>query len=81
MKDIAFDASNTNKGNVNFNAGTGVYTTPFRAAYHCCASFRCRQGGVCDFTVIRNTNAGSGDVRIGAFGTRNTVQSNLGWFV
>ena len=31
----------------------GVYTTPARGIYHCCASARCKQGGVCDFTIIR----------------------------
>ena len=41
--------------NGGFNTGTGIYTTPLRGLYHCCASFRCRQGGVCDFTIIRNT--------------------------
>ena len=45
--------------------------------YHCCASFRCKQGGVCDWTVIRN--GGAGDVTWGAFGTRNTNPSSRGW--
>merc|ERR1719260_453074 len=37
--------------NAYFNAGSGTYTTPAAGVYHCCASFRCKQGGVCDFTV------------------------------
>merc|ERR1712098_163359 len=60
-----------------FGTGTGIYTVPQAGTYHCCASFRCKQGGVCDFTVIRN--AGSGDVTWGAFGTRNTNPNSMGW--
>ena len=26
----------------------------YLGGYHCCAQFRCKQGGYCDFTVIRN---------------------------
>ena len=43
-----------------FDEGSGIFTTPLRGVYQCCASFRCKQGGVCDFTIIRN--AGNGDV-------------------
>merc|ERR1711862_1024970 len=60
-----------------FGTGTGVYTVPEEGVYHCCASFRCKQGGVCDWTVIRN--GGNGDVKYGAFGTRNTNSNNNGW--
>merc|ERR1711874_668762 len=42
--------------NGGFNTGTGIYTTPERGVYQCCASFRCRQGGVCDFSLLRNDN-------------------------
>ena len=45
---------NANCNNDIFNAGSGIFTTPATGVYHCCASFRCKQGGYCDFTVIRN---------------------------
>merc|ERR1711874_55849 len=51
----------------------GIYTTPLRGLYQCCASFRCRQGGVCDFTINRNNNV------FGAFGTRGTGHSGHEW--
>jgi len=60
-----------------FNAGTGIYTTPARGVYHCCAYFRGKQGGYYDFTFIRN--AGQGDVTYAAFGTRNTGPTQNGW--
>merc|ERR1712029_1220429 len=69
------DASNSRNDDVNFV--NGVYTTPARGIYHCCASARCKDGGVCDFTIIRN--AGNGDVVYGAFGTRNPLQGNNGF--
>ena len=62
-----------------FNAGTGIYTTPARGVYHCCAYFRGKQGGYYDFTFIRN--AGQGDVTYAAFGTRNTGPTQNGWWV
>merc|ERR1712002_278602 len=62
---------------VYFNTGTGTYTTPDAGVYHCCATFRCKQGGVCDFTVIRN--AGAGDNVWGAFGARGTGHSGHQW--
>ena len=71
------DGTGKNVDFVYFNTGTGTYTTPDAGVYHCCATFRCKQGGVCDFTVIRN--AGAGDVRYSAFGTRNTNNWNNGW--
>ena len=61
-----------------FNAATGIYTTPAAGVYHCCATFRCKQGGVCDFTFIRNAGS-NGDVVYGAFGTR--VTRNNEWWV
>ena len=51
--------SGSTRTNGGFNTGTGIYTTPERGVYQCCASFRCRQGGVCDFSILRN------DVRFG----------------
>ena len=57
----------------------GVYTTPAKGVYHCCATFRCKEGSYCDFTVIRNANTGAGDVNFAAFGTRNTGRSGNGW--
>ena len=54
-----------------FDVATGIYTTPAAGVYHCCATFRCKQGGVCDFTFIRNAGS-NGDVVYGAFGTRVT---------
>ena len=70
------DNTGTPQNFVYFNAGSGVYTTPAAGTYHCCASFRCKQGGVCDFTIIRN--AGNGDVVYGAFGTRVTLNNE--WY-
>ena len=100
---------------------SGVYTTPAKGVYHCCASLRhgdicqtekidrlclqlfspqniyfsidnrfillpniepcprCKQGGYCDFTAIRNANNGNGDVVYAAFGTRNTGVWSNGW--
>eukprot|EP00091_Calanus_sinicus_P024354 TRINITY_DN866_c0_g1_i3.p1 TRINITY_DN866_c0_g1~~TRINITY_DN866_c0_g1_i3.p1 ORF type:complete len:183 (+),score=29.54 TRINITY_DN866_c0_g1_i3:237-785(+) len=73
------DRSRATDGTATNNAAfsNGVYTVPTAGTYHCCASFRCRQGGVCDWTVIRN--GGSGDVVYGGFGTRNTNPSSEGW--
>ena len=48
--------------NGGFNTGTGIYTTPERGVYQCCASFRCRQGGVCDFTIRRNDGVLGGKI-------------------
>jgi len=56
------------------NFANGIFTTPALGVYHCCASFRCKQGGYCDFTVIRN-----GGTVYAAFGTRNTGISANGW--
>merc|ERR1712181_2273 len=75
--DRSRDAVGAATNNAAFSAGTGTYTTPQAGVYHCCASFRCQQGGVCDWTVIRN--GGAGDVVWGAFGTRNTNPSSRGW--
>jgi len=58
----------------NFNTGNGIVTLPFRGGYQCCAQFRCKQGGYCDFTVIRN-----GGTVYQAFGTRNTGITSNGW--
>merc|ERR1712168_1451709 len=33
-----------------FQAGSGIFTTPAQGVYHCCAQFRCKQGGYCDYT-------------------------------
>jgi len=52
--------------NQYFNSGTGLFTTPSAGVYHCCASARCKQAGVCDWTITRN---GATNVRA-AFGTR-----------
>merc|ERR1712227_555295 len=65
---------NANCNNDIFNAGSGIFTTPATGVYHCCASFRCKQGGYCDFTVIRN-----GGTVYAAFGTRNTGINHNGW--
>merc|ERR1712212_265661 len=62
-----------------FNPGTGIFSTPLRGIYQCCASFRCKQGGVCDFTIRRNANTGNGDVVLGAFGTRGTGHGGHEW--
>merc|ERR1712025_695509 len=56
------------------NFANGIFTTPALGVYHCCASFRCKQGGYCDFTVIRN-----GGTVYAAFGTRNTGINHNGW--
>merc|ERR1712110_1334542 len=58
----------------NFNTGNGIVTLPFRGGYQCCAQFRCKQGGYCDFTVIRN-----GGTVYQAFGTRNSGITSNGW--
>merc|ERR1712126_781678 len=63
------DENNNIKDNVNFV--NGVYTTPARGIYHCCASARCKDKGVCDFTIRRN------GVAYGAFGTRTTLFSEF----
>jgi len=57
-----------------FQAGSGIFTTPAQGVYHCCAQFRCKQGGYCDYTVIRN-----GARVYQAFGTRNTGVNQNGW--
>lgn len=57
-----------------FDTGSGILTLPFRGGYQCCAQFRCKQGGYCDFTVIRN-----GGTVYQAFGTRNTGITSNGW--
>merc|ERR1711970_433314 len=75
VKDRWVAADKTVTNNAQFS--NGIYTTKVAGVYHCCASFRCKQGGVCDWTVIRN--AGAGDIKWGAFGTRNTGNSNNGW--
>ena len=44
----------TESANINsaqFSASTGTYTVPIAGAYQCCMSARCKQGGVCDFTM------------------------------
>merc|ERR1712126_506678 len=60
--------------NSDIFTSAGIFTTPARGVYHCCASFRCKQGGYCDFTVNRVGNgAGSQSGTVyAAFGTRNT---------
>lgn len=74
-----FDRYRPSSGGVQNNQYfiNGVYTTPAAGVYQCCASFRCQQRGVCDFTFVRN--AGAGDVVYGAFGTRNTIHDSNGW--
>merc|ERR1712243_6437 len=57
-----------------FQAGSGIFTVPARGVYHCCAQFRCKQGGYCDYTVIRNGNA-----VYQAFGTTNTQAGVTMW--
>ena len=42
--------------NSDIFTSAGIFTTPARGVYHCCASFRCKQGGYCDFTVNRIGN-------------------------
>jgi len=59
--------------NTYFSASTGIFSAPptlrngnsANALYHCCASARCKKGGVCDFTIVDET----GEVRA-AFGNR-----------
>merc|ERR1711962_1038846 len=51
-----------------FSSSTGIYTTPHAGVYHCCSAFRCKQGGVCDFAIIRFRNGNY----FGAFGTRTS---------
>jgi len=57
-----------------FSSSTGVFSAPdvlnarsrsTNGIYHCCASARCRKGGVCDFSIVD----GTGSVRA-SFGTR-----------
>eukprot|EP00092_Neocalanus_flemingeri_P010908 GFUD01011750.1.p1 GENE.GFUD01011750.1~~GFUD01011750.1.p1 ORF type:complete len:205 (-),score=25.34 GFUD01011750.1:59-601(-) len=69
------DGTGASVNNGQFSGG--IFTTPAAGVYHCCASFRCKQGGYCDWTVIRN--GGTTDQVIGAFGTRNTGISSNGW--
>lgn len=42
---------NPNVNSVAFSLAAGTYTVPIAGAYHCCMSARCKQGGVCDFTI------------------------------
>merc|ERR1712106_487670 len=37
--------SATANNNLQFDAGTGIFTVVEPGVYHCCASFRCKQGG------------------------------------
>ncbi|XP_023332137.1 uncharacterized protein LOC111704217 [Eurytemora carolleeae] len=56
-------------GNVdNTYFANGVFTTPSAGVYHCCGAARCKQGGVCDFTLSKN----GGTNVLAAFGTRVT---------
>jgi len=63
--------NNSNGNNVDnkyFNGRNGKFTAPSAGVYHCCASARCKQGGVCDWTITKN---GGSNVRA-SFGTRVT---------
>ena len=68
------DGKGTAVDNNYFSASTGIYKTPAAGIYHCCASFRVREGGYADFTIIRN-----GNINFAAFGTRVTGRSGNGW--
>jgi len=64
------------RGTDPFTTSTGLFVTPVAGVYHCCASFRCKQNGYCDFSILRNNG---NDVRLGTAGTRNTGINSNGW--
>jgi len=69
--------NNSNGNNVDnkyFNGRNGKFTAPSAGVYHCCASARCKQGGVCDWTITKN---GGSNVRA-SFGTRVTNRNE--WY-
>ena len=83
-------AAGANTNNAQYS--NGVFTTQVEGVYHCCMSFRGRQGGYHDWSVLRylllkNLNIGAkdspsprnGNRRYAAAGTRVTGNAANGW--
>merc|ERR1712130_337080 len=71
------EAGSTTFNNNNQLSG-GVFTTRVAGVYHCCASFRGRQGGFHDWTIGR-TGVGASETQVCAFGTRITGNNGNEW--
>merc|ERR1712002_38909 len=54
---------------------SGKYTFPDSGMYLCCASIRCKEGGVCDLTMTVDGLT----TYVAAFGTRNTNIASNNW--